>query len=260
MTNPLIHIALSGIDVLQNKLNASIHNITNGTTEGYKSIDVISSDSGYRTQRSAGSPLDQNNNSPTGIQYGTGTKVIATERNFTAGPTKLTGDEMHVAISGQGFFQVERAGGFAYTRAGRLQKKDGLLTNESGLPLDPPITIPDNLDELIISGDGTITAKIRGEEDLVELGQLVLFNFSNPNGLKAIGDNLYLETSASGGAMEMDAGDGMSDVIKHKCLEESNVNSFAELIKIMPITDLIKAISNAIKMCEETNKYIIEHS
>ncbi|WP_339057167.1 flagellar hook-basal body complex protein [Candidatus Regiella endosymbiont of Tuberolachnus salignus] len=260
MTDAVVQIAQSAVAVLQQKLNAHVQNIANGSTEGYKATNVTSSDSGYYTQRAAGSPVDQNNNSPTGIQYGTGTKIIATERNFSPGLAKHTGEELHVAINGQGFFQVEKAGRLAYTRAGRLQKKDGLLTNAAGLPLDPPINIPESYEELMISGDGTVTAKILGEDDAVELGQLVLFNFSNPNGLEAIGDNLYLATSASGEAVEIDAGEGMSDQIKHKFLEESNVDSFTELMRIMPLTDLMKAISNAVKMCEEAHKYIIEHS
>lgn len=258
--NAVVQIAQSAIAVLQHKLDVHVHNIANGTTEGFKAANVTSGDSGYHNQRAAGAPVDQNNNSPTGIQYGMGTKVIATERNFSPGLAKHTGEELHVAISGQGFFQVERAGRFAYTRAGRLQKKDGLLTNAAGLPLAPQINIPESYEELMISGDGTVTAKIQGEDDAVELGQLVLFNFSNPNGLEAIGDNLYLATSASGEAIEIEAEEGMSDQIKHKFLEESNVDSFTELMKIMPLTDLMKAISNAVKMCQEAHKYIIEHS
>ncbi|AHG19674.1 flagellar basal body rod protein FlgG [Chania multitudinisentens RB-25] len=230
-------ISKTGLAAQDAKMSTIANNLANVNTTSFKRDRAMFSDLFYMNQRAPGSLLNQNNISPTGIQYGTGVKIVGTQKEFTVGNIVNTQQTLDVAITGQGFFQVETPDGdIAYTRAGNFQKNaEGTLTNAEGLPLMPQIELPDNIKDLTIGTDGTITATVAGETDPVELGQLTLVNFVNPAGLEAYGSNLYRETAASGEAVEGVAGEGAFGQLHQGALEGSNVNVLEEMVEMLTV-------------------------
>src|SRR5690606_24020177 len=134
-------------------------------TNGFKRDRVMFQDLFYQNQRAPGAMLDQNNVAPTGIQYGSGVRVVGTQKTFTEGNIQTTENPLDVAIMGQGFFQVQKANGdIAYSRDGNLQvNADGVLTNAQGLPIQPEIDVPANATDITIAEDGTVMAMMPGE-------------------------------------------------------------------------------------------------
>ena len=137
---------------------------------------------------------------PTSTQVGTGARVAATARSFSQGALQQTGNPLDLAIQGNGFLAVTQLNGtVGYTRAGSLKlDAQGRMTTSDGLPIDPPITVPTTATAVTIGTDGTVTATEQGQTAQVTLGQLQITTFPNPNGLSAVGQNLYLATDSSG--------------------------------------------------------------
>ena len=180
--------------------------------------------------------LDQNNIMPTGMQFGSGVRIVGTQKTFTEGNVETTDNAMNVAIMGQGFWQVQKANGdIAYTRDGNMQiNADGALTNAQGLPLQPEIDVPAGATNVAFGEDGTVTAILPGDSDPTELGQLTLVYFANPAGLSAEGDNLYLETAASGQPTEGIPEDGLG-TLQDSALEGSNVDIVNEMVAMINV-------------------------
>lgn len=235
--NPALWISKTGLAAQDAEMTAISNNLANVNTTGFKRDRVMFSDLFYQNQRTPGGQLDQNNIAPTGIQYGTGVKIVGTEKEFTVGNIQNTGRNLDVAITGQGFFQVETPDGdIAYTRAGNFQiSPDGILTNAQGLPLVPHIELPDNVKELHIGKDGSVTASVAGESEPEDLGQLTLVNFVNPAGLEAMGGNLYRETAASGEAVEGVPGEEAFGQLEQNSLEGSNVQVVEEMVDMITV-------------------------
>ena len=194
--NAALWISKTGLSAQDAEMSAIANNIANVNTTGFKRDRVMFQDLFYQTQEAPGAMLDQNNIMPTGMQFGSGVRIVGTQKTFTEGNVETTDNTMNVAIMGQGFWQVQKANGdIAYTRDGNMQvNADGVLTNSEGLPLQPEIDVPSGATNVAFGEDGTVTAILPGDSDPTELGQLTLVNFANPAGLSAEGDNLYLET------------------------------------------------------------------
>ncbi|SQA96860.1 Distal rod protein [Cedecea neteri] len=233
--NPALWVSKTGLAAQDAKMGAISNNLANVNTSGFKRDRVMFSDLFYQNQRAPGGQLDQNNTAPTGIQFGSGVKIVGTQKEFSTGNIQNTGQDLDVAITGQGFFQVETPDGeMAYTRAGNLQRnQEGVITNAAGLPLVPQIELPANTKEIQIAKDGTVMALVGGETDPVELGQITLVNFVNPAGLEAVGGNLYRETAASGDAVEGIPGEEAFGQLEQGSLEGSNVQVVEEMVDMI---------------------------
>ena len=153
------------------------------------------------------------------------------------GTVAATGQDLDLAIEGQGFFEVTLPSGqSAFTRDGSFKVTgDGLIVNSDGYEVAPGITVPDETRNITINGDGEIYAYFAGQPDAQLLGQLTLTDFSNPRGLEAMGSNLFLETAASGQALNGNPGQDGLGTLRQGFLEESSVDAVKE------ITDLIEA-------------------
>lgn len=230
-------ISGTGLAAQDAKMALIAHNLANVNTTGFKRGRTVFSDLIYQTVHTPGGQQDQNNLTPIGIQYGTGVKVTGTQKEFTLGSVEKTGQNLDIAITGQGFLQIETpSGDIAYSRAGNLQRNaEGAITNAQGLPLVPQIEVPDMAKEISIGKDGTVTATLAGEAEPVELGQITLVNFINPAGLQAIGDNLYLQTAASGEAVEGVPGEGALGQLEQGALEGSNVQVVQEMVDMITV-------------------------
>jgi flagellar basal-body rod protein FlgG len=216
----------------ETQLEGVANNIANANTNGYKRQRVEFEDLLYQTVREAGTKSSETTSSPTGIQLGSGVRVVGTSRTFSQGNIMMTNNPLDVAIEGAGFFAVQQSdGSTAYTRAGALQKDaQGQLVTTDGNVIDPPIIIPSDAASMSIGADGTVSAVISGQSAPVEVGQLTLSTFVNPAGLHAVGRNLFTVTAASG---EPELGAPGSDgrgTLLQGALERANVDIVEEMI------------------------------
>ncbi|EIC82574.1 flagellar basal-body rod protein FlgG [Serratia sp. M24T3] len=259
--NPALWISKTGLAAQDAKMSAISNNLANVNTNGFKRDRVIFQDLFYQNQRAPGGQLDQAHIAPTGIQFGTGVKVVGTQKQFTQGSNQVTKGNLDLAISGQGFFQIENANGdIAYTRAGNFQSSpDGTLVTAEGLPVIPRIEIPANTKELHIGKDGTVTASVGGEADPVEVGQITLVNFVNAGGLEVLGSNLYKETAASGEAVEGVPGEESFGQLEQGSLEGSNVQVVEEMVDMITVqrayemnAKMVSAAGDMLKFATQT--------
>jgi len=248
-----LSIAKTGLEAQQTQLDAITHNLANTATNGFKRSRVVFEDLLYQNLRQAGAPSSQQTQLPTGLQLGTGVRSVATARNFSQGGLNQTGNNLDLAINGQGFFQVQMPDGTAaYTRDGSLQvDAQGQLVNSSGYPLVPAITIPANTQTLTIGRDGTVSAQVAGVTAPQQVGQIQLTNFMNPAGLDPRGGNLFAETPASGNPQTANPGSTGLGVINQGYTENSNVNVVEELVAMIQTQRAYEINSKAIQTSDQ---------
>ncbi len=247
-------IAKTGLETQQTSLDVISNNLANVNTAGFKRSRAVFEDLLYQTLRQPGAQVGAANQLPSGLQLGTGVRTVATERLHTQGNLRETGDSMDIAIDGKGFLQVEMPdGSFAYTRDGSLQvDQNGQLVTAGGYPIQPPINIPDNALEITIARDGTVSVTQPGAAGTsVQVGQLQLSTFINPTGLQAIGENLFVETDASGVANFAQPGLDGAGLVRQKFVETSNVNVAEELVNMITAQRAYEMNSKAIQTSDQ---------
>jgi len=227
-----LHIAATGMGAQEMQLEGISNNIANANTVGYKKERVEFQDLLYQTLKTPGAPNGPTTMNPTGLQLGTGVRVVGTARSFEQGAILNTNNPLDVSIEGNGFFVVQQNDGTpAYTRNGAFKTDaSGQFVNAEGMPLDPPITIPEGATGITIGSDGTVSATVGGESAPVELGKITIANFVNPAGLQAIGHNLLVATAASGEAQLGDPGTDGRGALLQGSLEQANVEIVEEMI------------------------------
>lgn len=198
--NPALWVAKTGLDAQQTKMSVVSNNLANVSTTGFKKDRANFQDLIYQTVRQAGGQSSQDSLLPSGLSLGTGVRVIATEKQHTQGNLVQTGNNLDLAIQGRGFFQILMPDGtIAYSRDGSFQVDDqGQVVTSSGFTLEPGLTLPPDAQSITIGLDGTVTAQLPGQAATTHIGNIQLADFINPTGLQAIGQNLYIETAASG--------------------------------------------------------------
>ena len=258
--NPALWISKTGLSAQDARLTTISNNLANVNTTAFKKDRTLFADLFYQNQRSAGSPLDQQNTTPTGTQYGTGVKIVGTQKEFSVGNIQNTGQKLDVAITGDGFFQVQLANGdIGYTRAGNFQRnQDGVLTTAEGLPLQPQIEIPANTTDIQIGKDSTVRATVAGETDPQELGQLTLVNFMNPAGLEAEGDNLYQATAACGEATGGTPREDGLGQLKQGALEGSNVQVVEEMVDMITVQRAYEMNAKMVSAADDMLKFVTQ--
>ncbi|MCE0489866.1 flagellar basal-body rod protein FlgG [Pantoea sp. Mb-10] len=258
--NPALWVSKTGLAAQDAKMAAISNNLANVNTTGFKRDRVIFADLFYQTQRAPGSQLDQSSAATGGVQFGSGVKIVGTQKQFTQGTLSNTQQELDVAITGQGFLQVETASGdIAYTRAGNLKiSADGVLTNAQGLALIPQIALPEGSKTLTIGKDGTVSASVAGEAEPVELGQITLVNFVNPAGLESIGGNLYRETAASGEAVEGVPGEEAFGQLEQGSLEGSNVQVVEEMVEMITVQRAYEMNAKMVSAADDMLKFVTQ--
>lgn len=216
----------------ETNLETISNNISNGNTVGYKKQRADFEDLLYQTLRTPGTPTGTTTTSPTGLQIGSGVRVLSTSRSFSQGALTTTSNQLDVAIEGDGFFVVQQNDGQpAYTRAGALRTDaQGRITTPEGMPLDPPVTIPANATNLTIAANGKVTVQLPGQKDPSEVGQIQTATFINPAGLQSIGHNLLLPTAGSGDAQVGEPGTDSRGTLMQGSIEQSNVDIVEEMV------------------------------
>ena len=233
-----LYIASTGMSAQERNVEVISNNIANMRTTGFKKQRAEFQDLLYQAYRKAGSQTsDQGTVVPVGIEIGSGVKTVATPRVMSQGSVVPTEKDLDLAIRGEGFFVVQLPDGrTAYTRDGSFERDNsGQLVNVDGYQVQPGIAIPDGANQVSISSDGMVQAFLNNDTTPTQLGQLQLARFVNKSGLESMGDNLFLETAASGPAqVAVPNSDGAGDLLQGY-LEMANVNSVTE------IADLIAA-------------------
>ena len=237
MSYQAMHAAASGMEANLFRLDNIANNVANSGTVGFKSQRVNFEDLFYETIKVPGT-LDSNGLlTPVGTSSGLGTKVQSTQLNFTQGALEQTGQELDLAIVGDGFFRVRDATEVVFTRAGNLTKNaEGQLviaSADKGRLLDPPITIPNDATQIGISADGIVSVRLPGQQELTNLGQIQTARFINPKGLLQLGENLFAESSASGPPLAGNPGIEGRGQLRQRFLEQSNVEPVRELVELI---------------------------
>ncbi len=247
-----IRTAATGMSAQQAGVDNIANNLANANTTGYKRSNIVFHDLLYETVQASG-PGEASGTQPATMQMGHGAAAIATVRNFTQGSLIESGNVFDMAVNGDGFLQVQRPdGSIAYTRDGTLTRDaEGNLVTQAGLAIEPNISVPQEAIEVHISLDGIVSVRLQGETDMTQVGQIELARFSNPNGLNAIGGNLFEQTEASGEPTIGTPGqDGLGSVMQG-FVESANVDVVQEMVNLIAAQRAYEINSKMITTGEE---------
>lgn len=231
-----LDIAATGMLAQQMNVDVISNNIANMTTTGYKRQRAQFQDLIYQNKVRPGvTSSNVGNILPSGIQLGLGVKPASVYRINEQGTISITGNTYDIAIAGRGWFQVQLPDGqTGYTRDGTFQiNADGVIVNAQGYPMEPTITIPDEVTDVTISDDGIVQVKIAGQTATQQVGQIQMVVFQNDAGLEAIGNNLHLETEASGAPTTGNPTDVGFGKLQQGARESSNVNVVEEITTLI---------------------------
>jgi flagellar basal-body rod protein FlgG len=246
--------AATGMIGQQMNIDTIANNLANVNTTGFKKSRVNFQDLLYETIKPAGSETTAGTTIPEGIQIGHGTRPSAIAKVFSPGAAIQTGNPLDLMIEGDGFFQIELPDGtVAYSRDGSFKiNEQGIVMTSDGYPLEPGITIPTDAELVSIGTDGTVAARLPGDNTPQTLGEIQLVRFSNPAGLDArLGKNLLLETQSSGVPNAGQPGlDGLGTVTQG-FLENSNVQVVEEILQMIIAQRAYEANSKTIQAADE---------
>lgn len=253
-----LRIAKTGLDAQQTRMAVISNNLANANTTGFKAGRPVFEDLLYQNVRQVGAQSAQDSQLPTGLSLGTGVRTVATEKLFTQGSTVETGNSLHMAIQGRGFFQILMPDGTqAYTRDGSFHTDaQGQLVTANGYVLQPAITIPDNAQSITIGQDGVVSVTTPGSSSPTQVGTVQLADFINPSGLQPVGQNLFLESAASGAAQSGTPGlNGVGSLVQG-ALESSNINVVEELVNMIEAQRTYEMNSKAIATMDNMLQYV----
>lgn len=246
-------IAKTGMEAQQTQLDVTSNNLANVSTNGFKKSRAVFEDLLYQNIRQPGAQSSQQTNLPSGSQIGTGVRSVAIERIFTQGNPQSTGNDKDLMINGNGFFNVLLPDGTtAYTRDGSFQRdQNGQMVTSSGYVLQPAITIPINAQSITVGRDGTVSVVLPGQAAPQQIGSLQVTTFINPTGLESKGENLYVETGASGNAQTNTPGSNGAGAILQGYVETSNVNVVEEMVNMIQTQRAYELNSKAITTSDQ---------
>lgn len=253
---PSLSLDIGSTGLLAQQMNVDVisNNIANMTTTGYKKQRAQFQDLIYNNiTRPGTTSSDVGTIVPAGIQIGLGVNVGAVTRVFEQGPLQNTGNSLDLAITGEGFFQIQLPSGeTAYSRDGAFQvNENGELVTQQGYVVDPGITIPSDAIGIEINQSGEVIVEIADQVALTNVGQLQLAIFQNKAGLEAIGDDLFLETEASGTPTAGNPGQDAFGEVRQGLLEGSNVNAVDEITSLITAQRAYEMNSRVIQVSDE---------
>ncbi len=256
-----LYISKTGLSAQDTRLSTISNNLANVSTVGYKRDHVNNQDLLYQIQRQPGGQSSQETQLPSGLQIGTGVRVVATQKQFTVGSLQITEQGLDMAINNRGFFQIQLPNGeTAYTRNGEFHlNANGEIVNANGYLLQPNITIPENTSVINISTDGAVSVTIFGEPDAQNVGDIQLSDFVNPAGLQSLGGNLFFPTAASGDPVQGNPGlNGFGEIIQGS-LENSNVDIVEEMVNMITTQRAYEMKSKVISTADQMLQFISQN-
>lgn len=252
----------TGLEGEQTQMDVISNNLANLNTTAFKKMRAVFADLLYQNPAQAGGFTSQATNYPSGLQQGTGANVVATEPVVTQGSLEQTGNALDLAINGQGYFQIlQPSGQLAYSRDGSFQiSAQGQVVTAEGYMLQPPITIPRNAQSVTIGTDGTVSVQIQNQANPSQIGLIQLANFINPAGLQNIGDNLAVQTQASGAPITGQPSQNGLGTVAQGYLEGSNVSVVDEMIDMIATQRAYELDTQAAKNVDQMLSYLTQVS
>jgi flagellar basal-body rod protein FlgG len=256
-----LYVSKTGLSAQDKQLSTISNNLANASTVGFKRDRAVFEDLLYQNQRQPGAQETQETQLPSGLQLGTGTRVVATQKEFTEGNLQVTEQTLDVAIDGRGFLQVLQPDGtIAYTRNGQLQiNGEGQLVNADGYVLEPAITVPQGVNKITIGTSGSVNAYSPGNANPQQLGDITLADFINPSGLQAIGGNLFVETVASGNPTQGTPSENGMGSLKQGMLESSNVDIVEEMVNMITTQRAYEMNSKVVATADQMLQFITQN-
>jgi flagellar basal-body rod protein FlgG len=248
-----LRTAATGLTAQQRYVEIISNNLSNVNTTGYKKVRPEFQDLLYETLRPAGNVARSGVEPLNEVQIGSGTELVATKKIFRQGDISQTNNPLDLAISGEGFFIIRKPDStYSFTRDGSFQlNRNGEITTSQGYLLEPGFAIPSDALEILISRDGVVSMLLEGATDEQVLGQLELARFINPGGLRSMGNNLYVETPASGAAIfEQPASINTGEIIQSH-LEASNVDIVEEMVNMINAQRAYELNSKSVRTADE---------
>ena len=255
-----LYVSKTGLAAQDKQLTTISNNLATVGTVGFKRDRAVFEDLMYQVQRQPGAQTTQDTELPSGLQLGTGVRVVATQKQFTEGSLQVTEQPLDVAIDGRGFLQILMPDGtLAYTRNGQLQiNGEGQLVNNEGMLIEPAINIPEGTSQVTISTDGIVSAFREGEVEPQQIGDILLVDFINPTGLQAIGGNLFRETVASGNPQQGAPGENGMGRLLQGTLENSNVDIVEEMVNMITTQRAYEMNSKVVSAADQMLQYITQ--
>jgi flagellar basal-body rod protein FlgG len=249
-----LYSAASGMLAQQLNVDNIANNLANANTTGFKNRKVQFQDLLYQTLTAPGTQSGEQTVFPTGLQLGLGARVVANEVVFRQGDFIGTGNPLDAVIEGNGFFQIRLpTGELAYTRAGSFQlNRDGQIVTNNGDLVEPNITIPQDALDISIGLDGTVSFTQPGQTQAQQAGSIEIAMFQNPAGLKALGNNLFQPTEASGDPIVgLPGGQEGLGRLRQGFLENSNVSVVEEFIQLITAQRAYEANARVVRTADE---------
>ena len=253
-----MHVAKTGLNAQQVRMQIISNNLANVNTNGFKKDRANFESLLYQVIRSSGAQTSVDTELTSGFSVGTGVNIVNSNKLHSQGSIVSTDNSLDLAIDGGGFFQVLLPDGqIVYTRNGAFSRNDeGVLTTNSGFIIQPEIAIPAEATKINFSADGIISVQVPGQVEAQEVGQLQLADFQNRRGLEPIGENFYVETIASGPPiLENPFAAGFGKLVQGS-LEASNVNVVQELVDMIETQRAYEVNSKAITSVDEMLRFV----
>jgi len=232
---PALWVSKTGLSAQDMNLTTISNNLANVSTTGFKKDRAEFQDLLYQVRRQPGANSTQDSNLPSGLLLGTGVRIVGTQKNFNPGSLQTTDQPLDMAINGRGFFQILTPDGtIAYTRDGTFHlNAEGQVVTANGFPLEPAIVVPPETQSFTVGQDGTVSITVAGDAAVQVIGNIQTADFINPAGLQAVGNNLFLETAASGAPQVGQPGLNGLGTLLQETLENSNVSTVEELVNMI---------------------------
>ncbi|AYC32510.1 flagellar basal-body rod protein FlgG [Pseudomonas cavernae] len=258
---PALWVSKTGLSAQDMNLTTISNNLANVSTTGFKRDRAEFEDLLYQIRRQPGGQTSQDSQLPSGLQLGTGVRIVGTQKVFTAGSLQTTEQPLDMAINGRGFFQIlQPDGSVAYTRDGSFHlNSDGQLVTANGYPLEPAITLPNEVKSFTVGEDGTVSVTTNGDPQPQILGNIQTADFINPAGLEAIGGNLFMETAASGAPQVGTPGLTGLGTVQQNTLENSNVSVVEELVNMITTQRAYEMNSKVISTADQMLGFVAQN-
>jgi flagellar basal-body rod protein FlgG len=258
---PALWVAKTGLSAQDTNLTTISNNLANVSTTGFKRDRAEFQDLLYQIKRQPGAQSTQDSALPTGLQVGTGVRIVGTQKNFTAGSLQTTEQPLDLAVNGRGFFQILQPDGTtSYTRDGTFHlDSNGQVVNASGFALEPAIVVPNNAQSFTVGTDGTVSITVPGSAASQVIGNLQTADFINPTGLQAVGNNLFLETAASGAPQIGTPGLNGFGTTLQNTLEGSNVSTVEEMVNMITTQRAYEMNSKVISTADQMLSFVTQN-
>ena len=256
-----MHVAKTGLNAQQVRMQIISNNLANVNTNGFKKDRANFESLLYQVIKSSGAQTSVDTELTSGFSVGTGVSIVNANKLHSQGSIVSTDNSLDLAIDGGGFFQVLLPDGqIVYTRNGAFSRNDeGVMTTNSGFIIQPEIAIPAEATKINVSADGIVSVQVPGQVEAQEVGQLQLADFQNRRGLQPIGENFYVETVASGPPiLENPFAAGFGKLVQGS-LEASNVNVVQELVDMIETQRAYEVNSKAISGVDDMLRFISQN-